>query len=103
MTLPIEVSHSESISDGAFRAHRGDEELGELTLVKRGQGDTWVANHTYVSPAARGQGVAKLMFLRMTEWARAQDQKIVPSCSYIHKMFIENEDQRDVLSPSTPL
>lgn len=74
-----------------------DEEVGELTLRARTP-QAWVANHTHVDPAARGEGVAGQMFDAMVEWARAHDFKIIPTCSYVVKKFEEEGAPTDLLA-----
>lgn len=52
---------------------------------------------TFVDPKLRGQGVALKLMNFVLEYARENNLKIVPSCSYAEKYFEKNEKDRDLL------
>ena len=57
-----------------------------------------VIDHTYVSDTLRGQGVGGILVRKVAEFARKENKKIVPLCSYAKRVMIQNPDYQDVLS-----
>lgn len=82
-------------ADG-FKLVRAGEKIGEITYAEGPEPDTWMANHTYVDPEYRGDGIAKLLLDRMVEEARLEEKRIFPVCSYVRAQFKRNADYRDV-------
>ena len=77
-------------------AYLNGEEVGECeTSVS---GNVWTITHTGVRPEYGGRGIAKKLVLSVAEAARAKNAKIVPLCSYAHKVLSGNEAFRDVLN-----
>jgi len=71
--------------------------LAEITFVPDGESKI-IVNHTYVSESLRGQGIALKLVKRVIEYARKENIKIVPLCSYVEKVMTRNEEYKDVLS-----
>lgn len=72
-----------------------DKNVGECEFTpKEGK---WYIMHTGVSPEYGGQGIAKMLVLRVIEEARKKGAKIVPICSYAQKMMLDKEEYQDVL------
>jgi len=57
-----------------------------------------IVNHTYVSESLRGQGIALELVRKVIEYARQENIKIIPLCSYVKKVMTRNEKYTDVLS-----
>ncbi len=55
-----------------------------------------LANSTYVDPSLRGQGVARQLLDRLAEYARENDLKIRPLCSYVVDAFEKYDAYQDV-------
>jgi uncharacterized protein len=49
--------------------------------------------HTEVDSDLEGKGVAKMLLLRMVEYARGKNMKIEPLCSYVHAQFERHPDE----------
>jgi predicted GNAT family acetyltransferase len=47
------------------------------------RGETIALTHTWVPPEMRGGGVAGLLVHAALVWAREQQKKVVPQCSYV--------------------
>ncbi|WP_035446265.1 GNAT family N-acetyltransferase [Atopobacter phocae] len=58
------------------------QKLAELTYVSMGE-QVINANHTFVDPSLRGQGIADQLFQALIEYARKEQVKIHPTCSYV--------------------
>ncbi|ETV71272.1 hypothetical protein H257_13410 [Aphanomyces astaci] len=53
------------------------------------QGTTMDMWRTFVDPAGRGQGIAKLLCDEAFEYAKTNELEVVPSCSYIRHTYLK--------------
>ncbi len=58
--------------------------------------DIIVANHTFVDESLRGQGVAKELLDRLADFARENNLKVRPLCSYVVKAFNTYNNYEDI-------
>lgn len=63
-----------------------DEDRGTISIVS-----------TFVNPELRGQGIAEKLTDEVVAYARKNDLKIKPVCSYAVKYFEEREDLHDIV------
>lgn len=68
----------------------------EITYVNYDE-DTILINHTFVSNELRGQNIGKELIKRVVDFAREENKKVIPQCSFAKKEFIENKEYEDVL------
>ncbi|GGF66425.1 N-acetyltransferase [Paenibacillus albidus] len=73
--------------------------IGEITYVPHGE-DTWIVDHTFVSPEHRGGNMARRLLDRVVEEARAEGKQIIPACSYALLQFKRNPEYADVWKQS---
>lgn len=86
-------------NENGFSYLKGADILGEITFVPLASEQQIIADHTYVSPAARGQGIAAQLLDALVAYARENQVKIVPQCSYVQSMFDRHaEKYRDVIA-----
>lgn len=78
----------------AFVYEKDDQTLGEITWTLLG--DVMVMDHTFVSPALRGQGVAKKLLDRAAEFAREKGYKMEAVCSYVVSAFEQSDAYDDI-------
>lgn len=78
----------------AFRNEKDGETLAEISWTMLG--DVMAVDHTFVSPKLRGQGVAKKLLDRAADYARENDYKIEPICSYVVTAFERYDDYNDI-------
>ncbi|HJF34060.1 MAG TPA: N-acetyltransferase [Sporosarcina psychrophila] len=78
----------------AFRYEEGGKVLAEITWTILG--NVMVMDHTFVSPELRGQGIAKKILDRAADYAREQELKMEPVCSYVVTAFERYKDYDDV-------
>ena len=78
----------------AFRYEQNGRMLAEITWTILG--DVMVMDHTFVSPELRGQGVAKKILDRAASYAREQELKMEPVCSYVVTAFERYKEYDDV-------
>lgn len=70
------------------------QKLGEITW-KQVDGIMHM-NHTYVSDQLRGQGVAKRLLDTAAHYARENNLKMYPICSYVVAAFEKSDEYNDV-------
>jgi len=80
------------IIQGNNKFYIGDEAQpeAEITFQPSGQ-DTITIDHTYTDPSLRGQGIAKALVLKVTDYAKENNLKIIPLCSYA-RIVMERDD-----------
>lgn len=79
----MEIRHI--ANEGFFIFGENGDELAKLTYRK--EGEKLFFKSTVVSPELRGQGIAGKLFEAGVKYARENNYKIVPVCSYIVKKF----------------
>jgi len=70
--------------------------LAIITYVPSGE-NRIIADHTYVSGQLSGQGVGKLLLHELAEWARKENKKIIPRCSFVKAQMEKNKEYHDLL------
>lgn len=88
------------IKSGTNRFFIGDSEnnpKAEITYTHQNEG-VIVADHTYVSEELRGQGVAGQLFNQLIAFARENNYKIIPQCSYVKTKMEKTNEYDDVLA-----
>jgi predicted GNAT family acetyltransferase len=58
---------------------------------------TMVVDHTTVDRELRGQGIAERLYSRMVDYARENQLRVVPVCSYIANMFEKHPEDTALL------
>lgn len=66
-------------------------------------GSTFDFTHTEVDERFQGEGVATELAAGVAEFARAEDVKIIPSCSFIRSWMQEHEESHDLLADEASL
>jgi len=92
----LAVRHAEAGGEGAFLVERDGERLAELAY-RRDEAGRAVIEHTNVSEALRGQGVARRLVDAAVAWSRSSGVKLVPVCTYAKKVLEHDPGLRDVL------
>ncbi|MHA6259848.1 GNAT family N-acetyltransferase [Sporosarcina sp. CAU 1771] len=78
----------------AFRNTQDDKVVAEITWTILG--DVMAMDHTFVSPELRGQGIAKKLLDRAATYARKNELKMEPVCSYVVTAFEESTEYDDL-------
>ncbi|KGR75873.1 GNAT family N-acetyltransferase [Ureibacillus manganicus] len=78
----------------AFEYIKDGEKLAEIEWIQRG--DIMVMNHTFVSDVLRGQGIAKKLLDKASEYARENNYKMEAVCSYVVQVFNKSNEYDDV-------
>lgn len=91
----MNILHEEGLHK--FIAKDGNATAGFIDYEETGT-DAITVSHTEVDPAYGGQGIGKTILLEVIDYARKNDLKIIPTCSYAQRVFEKNEELQDVLS-----
>ena len=75
---------------GSFFINRDDNQIAELDFDLKD--NVLNAFHTGVRKELEGQGIAAKLFDKLVEYARENNYKIIPSCSYILVKFRRRPD-----------
>lgn len=92
MNVEIETS----ATSGEVLAHENNEKAGEITFVYDDKCNL-IAEHTIVEQNFAGKGVGKMLFLKLVDFAREKQIKIIPLCSFVKSSFDKMPDTNDVL------
>ncbi|WP_458122361.1 GNAT family N-acetyltransferase [Paenibacillus sp. Z6-24] len=91
------IEGGQLIKEGtAFFLKKDEEIIGEITYIPGPESDTWTLNHTYVNPEYRGGSIARGLLDQVVQAARAENKKILPTCSYALTQFKRNSQYEDV-------
>ena len=91
------IEHSEGSGHGEFFIMREGKRIAELTYSRSGESAV-VVGHTWVDPKHRGGTLAPSLVDAVVAWAREGNQKIVPACSYVRRVFSSSNKFDDVWS-----
>jgi uncharacterized protein len=91
------IEHQDSGRRGAFFIEQDGRRIAELTYG-RASDSLIVIDHTEVDPALRGQGIARTLLAAAVNWARENNIRIRPTCSYAVAQFARDQSIRDVLA-----
>jgi predicted GNAT family acetyltransferase len=96
--IDVPLTRTDHTTHGDYRLDiPGGPRPAELTWVARGT--TRIANHTFVPPEARGQGIAAQLVEAIVADAREQGFTIEPACSYVYALFKRHPEWADVRAP----
>lgn len=84
------------ILQGNNKFYVGNEVAPDAEITFQPSGDAIVIDHTYTDPKLRGQGVAKQLVERAVDYARENNLKVVPLCSYA-RVVIERDPEMQSL------
>jgi uncharacterized protein len=91
---PDEIGHAASGTRGVFFLEREGRRVGELTYTL--SAGTALVDHTYVDPPLRGGTIAPSLVEAAVRWARRENVKIMPLCSYVRSVFARKPEYADV-------
>lgn len=72
-----------------------DGHTGFISYQQRG--DSLVYDHTIVPPELGGRGVGSTLVKHALDYARAQNKKVVPQCSFVSAYINKHPDYQDLL------
>ena len=73
----------EKIENGYVKRNEQGEVIAEITFQPTADPAIVIADHTYVSPVLRGQGVAEKLLDHLVSEMAKESKKIKAQCSYV--------------------
>ncbi|MBQ0138181.1 MAG: N-acetyltransferase [Kurthia sp.] len=90
----MEFNLKQDGNQGAYVAVKNDKTIAEITWAQLG--DIMVVDHTFVDDSLRGQGIAKQLVDKVAAYARQENFKIEPVCSYVVAQFERSTAYDDI-------
>lgn len=82
-------------TNGFYIGDSEDDIIAEITYVPTGE-DRIIIDHTYVSNELRGQGIARKLLDEVANYARTENKKVIPLCSYAKTQMEKHEEYHDL-------
>lgn len=88
-----------TIKQGNNKFYIGDDEDHIKALISYVYNDdsTIILDHTFVSQELRGQNIGNKLVKKVIDFARENNKKIIPQCSFAKNEFIVHKEYDDVL------
>ena len=102
----ITIQHQETEKSGVFEARKPATEegactepvqVGEMTY-SRPTPERMIIDHTRVFEGFEGRGIARQMVLAAVDFARANNRRIIPVCSYAQAFLTRTDEFQDILA-----
>lgn len=90
------IEHQEINAKGEFNLYEGDEVIAHMTY-SRVDPNNIIVDHTAVNPKMKGQGTGKQIVQHMVDWARKNNQKVLPLCTFAKATIERNPEMHDIL------
>ena len=92
----MNIKQEKTEAGGGFYVEKDGKRLGEMTY--RLDGSSMTITPTAVDESLQGRGVGRDLVARGVAFARENDLRVVPTCSYAKKVIDETEEYQDVLA-----
>ena len=92
----MDIEHKKFVNTGSFYIEQNSQKVAELEY-EMDRNDTLIIRHTVVSETLSGKGIGKQLVDKTVEFARKNNFKINPICSFARKV-LENDSYKDILS-----
>jgi predicted GNAT family acetyltransferase len=89
------IEHEQHEHRGAFFIQQDGKRLAELTYTVAGT--RVIIDHTDVDDALRGTGAGKKLVAAAVDWARDENQRLMPLCPFARSVFDKTPEFADVL------
>jgi uncharacterized protein len=90
------IQQADNGKNGSFYIKEEEELLAEMTYKWHDE-HVFIIEHTEVSDKLAGKGVGKQLVNAAVEFARANQHRIIPVCSFARKVFERTKEYEDVL------
>ncbi len=82
---------------GVILLKKGEEEIGRLTYTLFPEDKKMIISFVLVHPQHEGKGMGKYLVSNAIEFARENDWKIYPHCSYARSVMMRMPEVQDIL------
>ena len=88
--INITQNTEENCFETSINGHKG-------FISYQDQGDTIVYDHTIVDPELGGKGVGSALVKHALDYARSENKKVVPECSFVASYINKHEEYQDLV------
>lgn len=92
----MDIQRKETENKGEFFVEENGNKLAVMTYSKAGA-DKIIIDHTEVDGSLKGKGVGRDLIAEGVKFARENNLKIIPQCSFAKAEFDKHDDYADVL------
>ena len=92
----MEINHDQTATKGTFYIGEKNKPTADMTYSKAGT-DTIIIDHTEVSDVLKGKGAGKELVTAAVNYARQNNIKIIPLCTFAKSVFGKAKEFQDVL------
>lgn len=79
-----------------FIGESEDNDIARITYYYK-EPNVIVIDHTFVAVELRGKAIAGRLLTKVVEFAKENELKIIPVCSYAVKKMTRNDDYKEIL------
>lgn len=88
--------HEESNAKGAIMMLVDGSVVARMTYSRIDAGNI-IIDHTAVDPNRKGTGAGKAIVMHMVDWARQENQKVLPLCPFTKGVIERYPETHDIL------
>ncbi len=94
----MKFNNNQSGNGGYLSLHNDNDEIGRLTYTIFPEKDQLVISYVMVYPKYEGRGMGKYLVEEALKFARENQWKVNPHCSYARSVMMRMTDIEDVFS-----
>lgn len=92
----MDIKLEETTTKGAFFIEDHTGRIAQMTFSKAGEGRI-IIDHTEVSDVLRGKGAGKQLVSAVVDYARKNNVKVLPLCTFTKSVIDKVKEFQDVL------
>lgn len=93
----MDITNKQNGDSGYITLSKVDEEVGRLTYMIVPHEEKLIISYVMVYPAFEGKGLGKYLVEAGVEFARENNWKVYPHCSYARAVMNRMNDVEDIL------
>lgn len=93
----MQIKQSIKGTEGRFYIQQDDELIGEVQFMKQNDHEIEIY-HTEVAGKEQGHHIGEQLIEHAVNYARQNNLKITPSCTFAKAVFTRNQSYQDVLA-----
>ncbi len=93
----MKYENNKSGNGGVITLNNDEEEIGRLTYTIFPEKDQFIISFVLVHPKFEGRGMGKFLVEEAIRFARENNWKVYPHCSYARSVMNRMDDVQDIL------